>query len=663
MSNEREVELPSLKDLLKEEYLPLVKGEGPRRGEVWTEDPVDFKTFVEHPDFCGHPPLTPLQLKGVMGVLGDDPKRIFDPQGGTGKQIGVLLMGKGSGKDTVAALTQIYIIYVLCCLQDPLAYLNLGPGSKIDLLNVAPVGQQAEDIFFTRFTSLLKQCGWFRERFNFVESGKVLGKKRRRGLDDIKIGTRVCEVPPCIRATSVNSNFSGWDGYNVLFWVMDEASAFKSETKIANAGAIFDTLRTSATSRFGMRWKGLVLSYPREESEFDFTVKLYNRAKEEESVYFAVRAATWEAAPKDRFSGKTFTFRFVNEEGELEELHNVPIEFKPEFDEDPLTALAKYACRVIRAKSRFFESSEVIKNAMGPRLPILETQDVLVEDSDSGFKGIGKFIVKWNVSPRDLKVPRVIHIDLGRTRDSAAVMIAHGEPTEVQVYVRDADGKPMIDPATGEPLSRPELINKVVEDAHLVWKPDPKRGLKVSLRNVEEIVYEICKKLNVVAVSMDFWNSATLSELLSGLGVEVIERVVTRDDYLNLRTAVELGCVELLPSTLLVEELSALRDDGKRVDHPEGGSKDLADCLAGVYFLLNQTHVGLQIKKVAQPLVFKGAQAFAHPIPSNNFEFKTPFSYPVSVTGKGLRSTRAIVKGVSLPTRAGSGMGILGRFR
>jgi len=44
------------------------------------------------------------------------------------------------------------------------------------------------------------------------------------------------------------------------------------------------------------------------------------------------------------------------------------------------------------------------------------------------------------------------------------------------------------------------------------------------------------------------------------------------------------GATELVEIT--AKELSELVDNGKKIDHPATGSKDVADCLAGVTFTL-----------------------------------------------------------------------------
>ncbi len=62
---------------------------------------------------------------------------------------------------------------------------------------------------------------------------------------------------------------------------MDEASAFLSKLKRENAEAIYQTLRTSAVSRFGSRWAGFVISYPRHADDFTMTKLREARARPE----------------------------------------------------------------------------------------------------------------------------------------------------------------------------------------------------------------------------------------------------------------------------------------------------------------------------------------------------------------------------------------------
>ncbi len=46
----------------------------------------------------------------------------------------------------------------------------------------------------------------------------------------------------------------------MLLWVMDEADAFETSQGESNAEKCFNTLKTSASTRFGSRYTGLIIS-------------------------------------------------------------------------------------------------------------------------------------------------------------------------------------------------------------------------------------------------------------------------------------------------------------------------------------------------------------------------------------------------------------------
>lgn len=648
-----------VKNILEEEF---EKWSDPQ-ASLWEEDPVDLDTFVTSSSFCGHPPLTPAQREDVIAILGEDPKLVFSRESRSPFQMGVLEYGKGGGKDTIASLVQAYVCYILLCMRDPVEYFRLGPGSTLDILNVAPAGQQAESIYFHYFAERIKGCAWFRENFDVAESGKLLDKRKKYSKGQINIGARSCIFPKGIRAFSLHSAHTSYEGYNVIFFVLDEYSAFTDSGKRANAPEVYRLLRTSATSRFGPLWKGFILSFPRNVDELDFTTQKLKECGNlggTNPTLYGARRCTWEVAPRDRFCGQTFDFVRVLD-GRRIELRDIPVEFKIEFDEDPYDALAKYATIVLRSQNRLFGDISFL-DRISPREPIFRTQTIIVENPVGGdsFRALGKEIVDWSVSPLDRRVPHVIHIDLGLTSDSAALMIGHGEPVEVQVNVLDADGVPRVNPDTGEPITKIETIMKVVEDAHIVWKPQ--EGLPVSVQNVEEVLLEICEQIKVIYVSADQWNSAHLLEALSRKGIKAETHTINREDYIALKQSLEAGYVDLLASDLIVKELSNLEDTGKRVDHPLRGSKDLADCLAGIHRALNYNKLDVIRRLRPNKLVVRAAPAFAHKAPSDvasPFLNNLPFS---SAAGPRIRGKARSIIGVSLGRRK-TGDAIVQRFR
>lgn len=102
---------------------------------------------------------------------------------------------------------------------------------------------------------------------------------------------------PGVTMHSVHSQNEGWEGMNVLAWVMDEASAFRTANGVDNAENVYGTLRSSAQSRFGwMHWVGAIISFPRKQ-QGDFTLKKYEQSLKSDNI-FGDRAATWDVHPR-----------------------------------------------------------------------------------------------------------------------------------------------------------------------------------------------------------------------------------------------------------------------------------------------------------------------------------------------------------------------------
>jgi hypothetical protein len=102
--------------------------------DLWTSDRVlSFSDFCESADHMNFPPLSPKQNDVSGYMFGDDPKTMFF----NSRNTAVLVWGKGSGKDTISAMMQLYVVYVLLNLSHPQRYLGLPDSASLDLLNVA----------------------------------------------------------------------------------------------------------------------------------------------------------------------------------------------------------------------------------------------------------------------------------------------------------------------------------------------------------------------------------------------------------------------------------------------------------------------------------------------------------------------------------------------
>jgi hypothetical protein len=403
------------------------------------------------------------------------------------------------------------------------------------------------------------------------------------------------EFPHLIRAVSESSENESFEGYNILFWIMDEASAFKNKGGIKrNAHKVYDTLRSSASSRFGQRWKGMILSWPRQEVN-DFTLDMYNQSINDPSVAGDM-GYTWQIKPARFYSGKYFEF-----EGE-----QIPIEFEDDFRLEPEMSKCKYMCKPQKVQGAFLTYGGRVRECVNQvgRLPLFDTEDVLVEhelmneagDTSHRKQFVGKRITMFRGNATDISIPRVAHIDAGLTHDATGMVIAHGEPIIIKVQ----------NELTGD--YQTVAMNKIVIDACIRWVPDPTKHLQVSLNNVEALLLELITVYGIKfkKISYDQWNSQTSLETLMQHRIVSEMHNINFKDYCELRSMIYNGGVDFVqwkvekpedPYWWVMYELEHLINLGQKVDHPETGTKELADCLSGVNRLLNEPNAKIDVFK------------------------------------------------------------------
>src|ERR1019366_5307700 len=208
---------------------------------------------------------------------GENPKKMFN----INRNTSVLCWGKGSGKDTVSVLMICYVVYVLLCLKNPQQFLGSANHDSIDLINVAASKEQAQTVFFQNFKTRVLHWGWLKSQWDIQSSGRFFSSAQKEDAADVAnkvlITNDAILFPNNIRAFSGSCEAETLEGKNLLMFVLDEVDAFKTDSKIRSAEKIYRTLRTSAVSRFGTRFKGFVISYPR--SSNGFILRMYASTK------------------------------------------------------------------------------------------------------------------------------------------------------------------------------------------------------------------------------------------------------------------------------------------------------------------------------------------------------------------------------------------------
>ena len=333
------------------------------KDNIFEENPVDVKTFVESSNYLGQPPLSEIQyniveamsqiyykkdLENLMGT--NDGSAYYDKY--TKNEI-ILQLGKGSGKDFTSTVGCAYLVYKLLCLKDPAKYFGKPSGDAIDLINVAINAQQAKNVFFKGFKTKIESSPWF--------AGKFYAK-----ADSI-------EFNKAITVYSGHSERESHEGLNLILAVLDEISGFASEVGTANeqgktAENIYKAFRGSVDSRFPDLGKVALLSFPRYVG--DFISKRYEDVIAEKEILekkhtFIINPALPEDNPDNTFEInweedhiKSYKFPGVlaikRPTWEVNPTRKIE-DFKLSFFTDPGDALMRFACKPTYSSDAFFK--------------------------------------------------------------------------------------------------------------------------------------------------------------------------------------------------------------------------------------------------------------------------------------------------------------------
>lgn len=511
---------------------------------IWEEEPVSFREFVQSPEHMNFPPLSERQMDVFDFMFGEDPKKIFENE----HYLSVLAWGKGSGKDTIAYLCSLYVVYVLLCCKNPLTLFKGVHADYIDILNVAYNHRQAMDIFMAKLVLAVKNWKWLRNKYRFVDSGKsIKDDKKFETMDVVNIKQDKIVFPKYIRAMAKCSQQDAAEGTNLLVWIADEFSAFSDKNSKSNAMEMFNTLRTSSTTRFQNYGKGFVISFTRYKN--DPILKLIDLYKDDINVYTDV-ASTFEVKPKSAFKGNWGEWNGIK----------MPVSFIPDFERDPEGSKAKYLCQPPDAEDPWITETLLLEESFEDRTPIFDFSENIKETLN------GKMIIK-DIVRKNFSIPDKMFIlagDLGLTNDRSVITMFHDESTYL------ADGS---------------VIKHYVQDFLLTWIPDKKENRKVDINNVEYIIKKIIfqYKIPVSGIYFDHFASNQLLDELASKGIVSQQYTLKAEDFTRFKTLLYTKSLNLIKDSELESEMKRLVNgkDGKP-DHISGEHDDRfrAICMA-----------------------------------------------------------------------------------
>ena len=481
----------------------------------WEHYPATPEEFIESPEFLGN-----RDNKEYWPIVTQDVLDLYR----SGANEAIFCEGIGSGKSYKGAIVAAYEAHRLLCLKNPQKTLGLSWDSKLTILNMGTTGPQAKKVVFSKIKGRLDSCPWF----------KLLYPYNKKVLSELQLPKNLFIVPG-------NSKETFPLGYDIVVAILDEMSFFIDTEDRPSAEIVYDAMMRRMESRLGKgaarkwHWKILGLSSPQYEE--DFTEKKMLEAEGDPANIFSRRRAIWDAKPW-QYSEPRVEWKHAGKK------HMIPASVVKEATKNPAKFLRDFAAVSVTALTPYFSDHDAV---------VAATSDKTLRFVEA----VGGAVVL----PADFKPfhrAYVFHIDLAKSRDSAALAIGHQE-------------------------KRGGVIDLLVR-----IKPTP--GHEVNFAALRQMVLTLRDRgFKFTRGSYDGWQSVDSIQLLTAKGIEVEELSVDRtlEPYDTLLEAVNEKRAFMPEAPILRKEMKALElKNGKKVDHPKDGSKDCSDAAAGVFYHL-----------------------------------------------------------------------------
>ena len=518
------------------------------------EDPVDIDTFLYDKEYMGNYTegivLSPIQKdivdRGSQIYYHETLIKKFGRERGeelwtkTVKEL-LLMLGKGSGKDFVARLTVLYIVYKLLCLKDPARYYRKPGGDPIDIINMALNAPQAKTVFYEPLVAAVKKSPWFAGKFDDLSTQINFDKN--------------------ITVYSMHSSFEAAEGKNILVAVLDEIDGFTVE---GQAEKIYRAVSGTLSSRFPGIGKMLTLSFPRTKN--GFMMKTYDEiVKTKEVNNFSHEFILNESLDADE-PGNMFTVSWTEDTIIDYERDNIYALKAPTFRVNPERNIEDYRDDFDRDRKNHDDDTLMRVCANPPdhdETSFISNHDQIEKTFDQP-NGWQDDIIK-TIPVADAEY--YIHVDLSKVSDRTCVAIGHVSSwVEPDQFAR----------------IHTEPMPFIVIDAFRVWEPTKLKP--VDDGEVMEFIMSLCKKFNVRLVTFDQWHSFDNIKYLESVGVDSEKHSLNREDYLEFRTAMMENRMSGPYDERLHKELKNLIIVKGKVVEPQGKEhyNDISEACCGV---------------------------------------------------------------------------------
>jgi hypothetical protein len=561
---------------------------------LYIREPVGVKEFIQSPEFLNKPnEVYPVVLAAAEEL-------------NSGQYVeAVLTGGIGSGKTTLALYTQAYQVYLLSCMHSPHKVYGLDPSSEILIIFQSITKNLATGVDYQRFRDMIDGSPYFRNHFPF----------------DKNLASQM-NFPNRVQVKPVAGNETAAIGQNVIGGLIDElnymAVVEKSKASVDGgtydqAVLVYDSIARRRKSRFLENGKmpGILCLVSSKKYPGQFTDQKMEEATRDKTIYVYDKRI-WDIKP-EAFKGKgwfrvfsgdmTRKPRIVGEnetilKSEAPHVIDIPVDFLEDFKKDIINALREIAGVSTLARHPFFIETEKVSRAFR-------------EDIASVFSRPEVDFVETHVSLRKgaffkPDLPRFVHCDLAISGDSAGLAVGC-------VYdFKDVSGTAGM--ATQMTMIHIDGVLRIV----------PPRNSEIMLYKVRAVILALRKMgLNLRWFTADQFQSSDSQQILRQQGlitghqsVDIVPsptgagKKTIAQPYDYLKAALYDGRVRAPKHEFVLRELLMLEKDSKtgKIDHTPLGSKDCADCLAGVVFGLtmrreNWSQFGIPVSMIPSSIV------------------------------------------------------------
>jgi len=562
------------------------------KAKVVDKGPVPPEQFLDDPYYLGG-------LQKLFPPLKVDFINVFAPGF---KIVEVLETGAiGWGKSYFAGTALTYLLYLLSKLEDPHDHLGLAPGSEIVLINMSVTGANARNVVYKTVRFFVEHSPYFKKEFPLDKN--IKGEIR---------------LPNNIYFRPGNSSELSAIGQNIVGGAIDEVNFLpvtKQTSRIAVAmrnldaelieqsKILYTALQRRMVSRAmkGGKVFGKLFLMSSRLYEGDFTDQKMIEAQKDSTIY-VMDYAEWETKPH-KYSGKVFRVaigdgatpsQIIPDRGAppgKRRVVKVPVELRKVAEANLDSFLRDMAGVVVGAHNAFIKDREKIEQAIVKDLRCPFGQPLVIWRPDILDQ------VDWEMIKRqgDPEALRYCHFDLAKNRDCLGFGMAHVcGLKEVEVITgRDEEGSPIID-----------VVEMPVVQLDLVLRVKAAPGDEIPLDIPLELISRILSEgFEIGLTTFDQYQSVLPAQQLRKIGVETdILSLDTKPStpYKVWRDALYTGRIKLYLFAPLTGkrkkegrtmrwvsgELQKLLEDPRtgKVDHPAGGSKDLADGAVGAMF-------------------------------------------------------------------------------